>query len=57
MEEEQLQQLFTRMIGKSIVGVAIEDDAFVINLDDGTLISLYSDEDLSLYYELGESSH
>jgi len=57
MEEKKLHQLFSRMIGKSIVGVAIEDDAFVINLDDGTLISLYSDEDLSLYYELGESSH
>ena len=57
MEEKKLHQLFSRMIGKSIVGVAIEEDAFVVYLEDGTLISLYSDEDLSLYYELGESSH
>ena len=52
-----LESLFEQMIGSKIDAVGIEDEEFVLLLDNGIKIILFSDEDLQIYYELGESKH
>ena len=52
-----LETLFEQMIGCKIDAVGIEDEEFVLLLDNGIKIILFSDEDLQIYYELGESKH
>jgi hypothetical protein len=54
-DHEAVESLLQRMAGQVIDEVAIEDDEFVIILEDGTKVILFSDDDLQLYYELGES--
>jgi hypothetical protein len=39
------------MIGKKIVGVAIEDEELEITLDDNSLVVIYSTEDLSMFIQ------
>jgi hypothetical protein len=56
-EQEEVELLLQRMVGQVIEGVAIDNDEFVVYLEDGTKIVLYSDEDLNLYYELPEATH
>ena len=57
MEDEfdKLQRLFERMLDRTLVEVYInEDDDFVMEFDDGTLIELFSEDgDLGIYYEIG----
>jgi hypothetical protein len=36
------------MVGKTIMGVGVYDDEFVISLDDGSIVTLFSDNDLSM---------
>lgn len=56
-EYEKLQMLFERMLDRTLVEVYInEDDDFVMEFDDGTLIELFSEDgDLGIYYEIGET--
>ena len=54
-EQEAVEGLLEHMVGRMIVDAGIEDDEFVIVLDDDTKVVLFSDEDLQLYYEYGES--
>ena len=54
-DHEAVESLLERMAGQVIDEVGIEDDEFVIILEDGTKVILFSDDDLQLYYELGES--
>ena len=54
-EQDAVESLLHRMAGQVIDEVGIEDDEFVIILEDGTKVILFSDDDLQLYYELGES--
>ena len=53
-EQEAVEELLEHIVGRMIVDAGIEDDEFVIVLDDDTKIVLFSDEDLQLYYEYGE---
>ena len=53
-EQEQVEALLESMVGKVIIDAGIEDDEFIIVLDDNTKVVLFSDEDLQLYYEYGE---
>lgn len=55
-EEDKLEKLFSHLINLTVESVYIdENDEFVIEFSDGTLIQLFSDEgDLGLYYELNE---
>jgi hypothetical protein len=49
MDEFQLlQDYFNHMIGKAIIGVGVINDELVIKLDDGSQVTLFSDDDLSM---------
>ena len=54
-EYEKLQQLFEHMLDNTLTEVYInENDDFVMEFDDGTLIELFSnDGDLGIYFEIG----
>jgi len=54
-EQEAVEGLLEHMVGRVIVNAGIEDDEFIIVLDDNTKVVLFSDEDLQLYYEFGET--
>lgn len=51
-EEDKLQLLFEHLIDLSVESVYIEDDTFCITFNDGTLIELFSEDDLSIYFEV-----
>ncbi len=53
----ELDTLFERMVGQKIDSVGIDNDEFVVYIEDGTRIILFSDEDLQLYYELPDATH
>ena len=54
-EYDKLQKLFEHLLDQTIDSVYInENDEFVMEFSDGSLIELFSDEgDLGLYYEIG----
>ena len=54
-EQDAVESLLHRMVGQTIEEAWIENDEFVFVLSDNTKVALFSDEDLQLYYELGES--
>lgn len=54
-DQEAVESLLERMVGQTIEEAWIENDEFVFVLSDNTKVVLFSDEDLQLYYELGES--
>jgi hypothetical protein len=56
-EQEAVEELITRMVGQTIVEAGIDNDEFVLYIEDGTKIILFSDEDLQLYYELPDQPH
>ena len=56
-EQEQVESLIERMVGQTIVEAGIDNDEFILYIEDGTKIVLFSDEDLQLYYELPEQPH
>jgi hypothetical protein len=56
-EQEQVESLIERMVGQTIVEAGIDNDEFVLYIEDGTKIILYSDEDLNLYYERPDQPH
>jgi len=56
-DQEAVESLLQRMAGQIIDEVAIDNDEFIMYLEDGTKIVLFSDEDLQLYYELPEQTH
>jgi hypothetical protein len=58
IDQDKLDFLFNHLLDKMVDEVYIDNDAFGIVFDDGTLIELYSDDDLELYYEVpkGNSS-
>lgn len=53
-DHEAVESLLQRMVGQTIEEAWIENDEFVFVLSDDTKIVLFSDEDLQLYYEMGE---
>ena len=54
--ESKLELLFEHILDQTIESVYInENDDFVMEFTDGTLIELYSDDgDLSIYFEMGQ---
>jgi len=56
-DHEAVESLLRRMVGQVIDEVAIDNDEFIMYLEDGTRIVLFSNEDLNLYYELPEQTH
>jgi len=56
-DQEAVESLIERMVGQTIVEAGIDNDEFVLYIEDGTKIVLYSDEDLNLYYELPDQTH
>lgn len=48
LSEEQLEEFFLKMLGKTIEGVATEDDELELTLSDGTVVIVWSSEDLSM---------
>ena len=56
-DQEAVEQLLERMVGQKIESAGIDNDEFIVYLEDGTKIILFSDEDLQLYYELPEPTH
>lgn len=53
--EDKLERLFEHLIGRIVEEAFVEDDAFILHFDDGSLIELYSsDGDLDLYWEMGQ---
>jgi hypothetical protein len=57
VQVNELETLFERMVGQKIDSVGIDNDEFVMYIEDGTRIILFSDEDLQLYYELPDATH
>ena len=56
-DHEAIELLLERMVGQKIESAGIDNDEFIVYLEDGTKIILFSDEDLQLYYELPEQTH
>ena len=56
-DQDAVESLLHRMAGQVIDEVAIDNDEFIMYLEDGTKIVLFSDEDLQLYYELPDQTH
>jgi len=56
-DHEAVESLLQRMAGQVIDSVGIDNDEFVMYIEDGTRIILFSDEDLQLYYELPDATH
>lgn len=53
MSEDKLEFLLNHLLDQVVENVYIEQDTFVMEFADGTLLELYSsDGDLDLYYEL-----
>lgn len=50
-DHQLVDEYFNHMIGKKIVGVCIENEEFEITLDDGSLVVIYSNEDLSMFIQ------
>jgi hypothetical protein len=50
-DQQLVEEYFSHMIGKSIAGVAIEDEELELTLDDGSLVVIYSSEDLSMFIQ------
>jgi len=47
-EFQLLEDYFNHMVGKKIIGVGVIDDELVFKLDDGSKVTLFSDNDLSM---------
>jgi hypothetical protein len=47
-EFEQLEDFFNHMLNKKIVGVGVIDDELVITLDDKSIVTFFSDDDISM---------
>jgi hypothetical protein len=47
-EFKLLEDYFNHMIGKTIIGVGVIDDELVFKLNDGSKVTLFSDNDLSM---------
>lgn len=56
-DEDKVESLMNRIVGQNIVGASVDNDEFTLYIEDGTMIVFFSDEDLSLYYELPEQPH
>ena len=55
MSEDRLGDLLNHLLDKRVVDAFVEDDAFVLHFDDGSLVELYSENgDLDLYWEMGQ---
>jgi hypothetical protein len=54
-EYDKLQHLFEHLLDQTIDSVYInENDEFVMEFSDGSLIELFSDEgDIGIYFEIG----
>lgn len=47
-EFELLEDYFNHMIDKTIVGVGVANDELYIKLNDGSVVTFFSDDDLSM---------
>ena len=47
-EFEMLEDFFNHMLNKKIVGVGVIDDELVLTLDDRSIVTFFSDEDISM---------
>lgn len=47
-EFEQLEEFFNHMLNKTIVGVGVIDEELVITLNDKSVVTFFSDEDISM---------
>lgn len=56
-DEDKIESLIKRIVGQNIVGASIDNDEFTLYTEDGTMMVFFSDEDLSLYYELPDQPH
>ena len=50
-DQQLVEEYFNHMIGKRIAGVAIDKEELEITLDDGSLVVIYSSEDLSMFIQ------
>jgi hypothetical protein len=47
-EFEQLEDFFNHMLNKTIIGVGVIDDELVITLNDKSIVTFFSDDDISM---------
>lgn len=50
-DQQLVEEYFNHMIGKKIVGVAIDQEELELTLDDNSLVVIYSSEDLSMFIQ------
>jgi hypothetical protein len=50
-DQQLVEEYFSHMIGKKIVGVAIDKEELEITLDDKSLVVIYSSADLSMFIQ------
>jgi hypothetical protein len=50
-DQQLMEEYFNHMIGKKIVGVAIDKEELEFTLDDNSLVVIFSSEDLSMFVQ------
>ena len=56
-EFDKLEALFNHILAQNLIDVYVdENDSFVLEFDDNTLVEIFCDDgDLSIYYEMGQA--
>jgi hypothetical protein len=50
-DQQLVEEYFKHIVGKKIVGIAIDNDELELTLDDNSLVVVFSSEDLSMFVQ------
>lgn len=50
-DNQLVEEYFNHIVGKKIVGIAIDNDELELTLEDNSLIVIFSSEDLSMFIQ------
>jgi hypothetical protein len=50
-DNQLVEEYFNHIVGKKIVGIAIDNDELELTLEDNSLVVVFSSEDLSMFIQ------